>query len=71
MHIGMIILLGIAVNLDNLCLGLAFGVAKKHIPWYHNLIIALVIPVYISFNTMIIPNVAKPKIYKFIRKLDL
>ena len=42
MHFGTILFLGIAVNLDNLCLGMSCGVAKKHIPWYHNLIIALV-----------------------------
>lgn len=42
MHFGTVILLGLAVNLDNLLLGLSCGMAKKHIPWFQNLIIALI-----------------------------
>lgn len=42
MHFGTVVLIGIAVNFDNLLLGLSCGMAKKHMPWYHNLIIALV-----------------------------
>ena len=42
MHFGSALFLGIAVNFDNLCLGLSCGMAGKRIPWYHNLIIAVV-----------------------------
>lgn len=42
MHFGTIILIGIAVNFDNLFLGLSCGMAKRTILWYHNLIIALI-----------------------------
>ena len=42
MHFGSALFLGMAVNFDNLCLGLSCGVARKRIPWYHNLIIAVV-----------------------------
>lgn len=50
MHFGTVLFLGIAVNLDNLCLGLSCGIAKKHIPWYHNLIIAAVTGVFGSVS---------------------
>ncbi|MPM08592.1 manganese efflux pump MntP [bioreactor metagenome] len=42
MHFGAIFFLAIAVNLDNLCLGISCGLIKKHIPWYHNLIVAFI-----------------------------
>lgn len=42
MHFGAIFFLGIAVNLDNLCLGISCGLVRKHIPWNHNLIIAFI-----------------------------
>jgi len=41
-HLGAVLFLGIAVNLDNLCLGISCGLVKKHIPWHHNLIIAFI-----------------------------
>ena len=42
MHLGTILLLGVGVNLDNLCIGISFGLAKKDISAYANLLIALI-----------------------------
>ncbi len=42
MHLGTIFLLGIAVNLDNLFIGMSYGLAKKAISASSNLLIALI-----------------------------
>lgn len=41
MRIVAVILLGLATNLDNLCVGLAYGLGKKKITFGYNLLIAL------------------------------
>lgn len=40
MHTGTILLLGLATNLDNLCLGFSYGLAGKRISGLHNLLIS-------------------------------
>ncbi|MDP2892715.1 MAG: manganese efflux pump [Bacillota bacterium] len=42
MQYAAIVLLGIVANLDNMCLGLVFGLQRKHIPWVSNLVISLI-----------------------------
>ncbi len=42
LHIGTILLLGIATNLDNLCVGMSYGLAGKRIHWMYNLLIAAI-----------------------------
>lgn len=37
-----VIAIGLASNLDNAGVGIAYGVRKIHIPWYSNLMIALI-----------------------------
>ncbi len=42
MHLETILLMGIAVNLDNFCIGMSYGLAKKSISLYSNLLIGFI-----------------------------
>lgn len=49
MHIGTILLLGLATNLDNLCVGFSYGLAGKRITWPQNLLVSMISGLFAFF----------------------